>query len=92
MPRDVSVQNITGFGKMVPDATWRVLSVTASGNEVTVRSEASGTPVGTFFGVPATGRSFRIMAIDMHEVSDGKVVRSYHLEDWAGAIRQITGK
>ena len=35
---------------------------------------------------------FKIMTIDIHEVKDGKIVQSYHVEDWARAIRQVSGK
>ena len=32
------------------------------------------------------------MSIDIHTVENGKIVTSYHIEDWAGAIRQLKGK
>ena len=31
------------------------------------------------------------MTLDIHEVSDGKIVTTYHMEDWARAIRQLSG-
>ena len=43
-------------------------------------------------GVPATGRRFDIMAIDIHTVEDRQIVTSYHVEDWHGAIQQLEGK
>jgi hypothetical protein len=39
----------------------------------------------------ASGKNFKIMAIDVHTVEDGKIKRTYHLEDWAGAMRQLSG-
>ena len=62
------------------------------GETVIVRSRATGTPKGPFFGVDGQGRSFDIMAIDIHTVENGKITRSYHVEDWAGALRQLSGK
>ncbi|MGH6962005.1 MAG: ester cyclase [Dongiaceae bacterium] len=59
------------------------------GNRYVVRGRATGTPVKPFFGVDAGGRSFDIMSIDIHTVENGKIVRSYHVEDWAGALRQL---
>ena len=48
-----------------------------------------GRPTGKFFGVePKAG--FEIMTIDIHEVRGGKIVKSYHVEDWARAIRQVS--
>lgn len=60
------------------------------GNFVTVRSRATGTPVAPFFGVDGEGRRFDILTIDIHELEDGVIVRSYHVEDWAGALRQLS--
>ena len=62
------------------------------GNTVIVRSRAAGTLVGPFFGVDGQGRSFDIMTIDIHTVEDGKIPRSYHVEDWAGALQQLSGR
>jgi hypothetical protein len=54
-----------------------------------VRGEATGTPVQPFLGVQPTGKSFRTMSIDVHTVKRGKIVRTYHLENWTVAIRQL---
>lgn len=77
--------------QMVPDLTWEIKSVSVTDkNEIVVRGEGSGTPVGeSFFGQPVTGKSFRIMSIDVHAVKDGKVVTSHHIEDWFRAMAQL---
>lgn len=62
------------------------------GDKVVVRSRATGTPNGPLFGVDGKGKSFDILTIDIHTVEDGKIVRSYHLEDWAGALQQLKSK
>ncbi len=54
-----------------------------------VRGEVSGTPAGDLFGVAHTGKSFRIMAIDIQTVQDGKISRTYHLENWISAVGQL---
>jgi hypothetical protein len=41
--------------------------------------------------VAPTGKSFHIMTIDIHELSNGKIVKSYHLEDWSTAVKQLLG-
>jgi hypothetical protein len=53
--------------------------------------EGSGTPSGTFLGIPGSGKHFKIMTIDVHTVEDGKIKRAYHVEDWAGVMRQLSG-
>lgn len=91
-PRDKTAAAIAGFGKAVPDLKWEIKEVLVSGDRVVVRGEATGTPAGAFMGVPHGGKSFRIMSIDIHTVVDGKLARSYHIEDWMGAVRQLSAK
>jgi len=56
---------------------------------VIVRGEVTGTPAGELFGVPHTGKSFKIMAIDIQTAKDGKIAKTYHLESWLVAVRQL---
>ena len=63
-----------------------------TGDRVIVRGEAIGTPAGDFMGVPFGGKSFKLMSIDVHTIADGKLTRSYHLEDWMGAVRQLSAQ
>ena len=86
---------IAGIGqrlKSVPDLKWEIKEILVSGNQVTVRGEATGTPAGEFMGAPHSGKSFKLMSIDVHTLEDGKMVRSYHIEDWLGAVRQLSAK
>ena len=90
--REAFIGQVGGFGKLIPDLNWEVQSMHADENSVTVRSRATGTPVKPFFGVDGQGRSFDIMTIDVHMMENARIVRSYHVEDWAGALRQLSGK
>ncbi len=90
--RDGFVAQVGGFGKLIPDLKWEIKDVMVDGNRIIVRSEASGTPVGPFFGVPPSGKSFRIMTIDIHTIKDGKAITAHHVEDWASALRQLSAK
>ena len=61
-----------------------------TGNQVVVRGEGSGTPAGDFMGVPHSGKSFSVLSIDIHTIENGKMVgKTYHVEDWLGATRQL---
>jgi predicted ester cyclase len=90
--REEFIQQVIGFGKGIPDMAWNIKEVLVAADRVIVRSEATGTPAGVFFGVPHGGKSFKIMAIDIHTVKDGKLVTAYHVEDWATAMRQLSAK
>ncbi len=83
---------LTGTIQAVPDLQWRISEVLSAGDRVVVRGEGSGTPAGEFFGVPFTGKAFSIMSIDIHTIRDGRIQTTFHLEDWAGALRQLTGQ
>jgi len=87
--RDQFTQQLQYFGKLIPNLTWKIEEVIESGNRFIVRGRASGVPAAEFFGVSPTGKSFEIMSIDIHTVEGGKISRSYHVEDWAGALKQL---
>lgn len=90
--RENFLAQMGGMAKLVPDLNWAIEDMFEDDDKVVVRSRATGTPSGPFFGVDGQGRSFDIMTIDVHELEDGRIVRSYHVEDWAGALRQLSGK
>lgn len=60
-----------------------------SGDKVVVRSTIEGTQAGDFAGFPSKGRPFKTMAIDIHQFKDGKVVKTWHIEDWLGGLFQM---
>ena len=80
---------LQGFGKLIPDLTWKIEELFEAGDRIIVRGRASGTPTGDFMGVPASGKRFEVMSVDIHTLDVGKIVRTHHVEDWAGAIRQL---
>src|SRR5246127_3543997 len=90
--RDHSIRVVGGFAKSIPDMKFDIKEVLVSGDRVIVRGEVAGTPAGDLFGVPHTGKSFRIMAIDIQTIQDGKIARTYHLENWLSALRQLREK
>jgi predicted ester cyclase len=90
--RDEVVAGIGARLASIPDLKWQIKEVLVSGNQVIVRGEATGTPAGEFMGAPHTGKSFKLMSIDVHTLEGGKMIRSYHIEDWIGAVRQLTAK
>lgn len=90
--RDAFLGQMGGFAQLMPDLDWSVQAMHQDGNVVTVRSRATGTPVAPFLGVDGEGRSFDILTIDIHELEDGKIARTYHVEDWATALQQLSGQ
>lgn len=56
------------------------------GNKVVVRSTITATQKGEFATVPASNKPIKIMAIDIHELCNGKVVKTWHVEDWLNGL------
>lgn len=83
-------KQLAGFAQLVPDLEWKIEEILQVGNRFVVRGRASGTPKGPFFGVDGKGKGFTIMSIDIHEVRDGQIIRAFHVEDWATALRQLS--
>lgn len=83
------------LGQMIPDLKWEIKGVYITPkNEVIIRGEATGTPAGdNFMGNPIPGgKSFKFMSIDIHELRDGKIAKTYHVEDWLDAVRQVAAQ
>lgn len=79
------------FWKLIPDLRWDIQEVIVSGDRVVVRSIASGSPNGEFFGMSLDGsKSFRIDTIDIHTMKDGKIAEVHHVEGWATALQQLS--
>lgn len=87
--REAFLGQLGFFGKLIPDLKWEIKELMVDGDRITVIGEGSGTPADAFFGVPHSGKSFKIMAIDVHTVKNGKLVSVHHVEDWAGAMQQL---
>lgn len=89
---DQFVPRLAQLQQAVPDLVWTVHDVLVAGDRIVVRGEGAGTPVAPLFGAPVTGVSFRILSIDIHVVEDGRIARTHHLEDWAGALAQLSAQ
>jgi predicted SnoaL-like aldol condensation-catalyzing enzyme/predicted ester cyclase len=88
--RDQLAEVFKTLGRAVPDLRWAIKEVLPIGNRVVVRGEMSGTPTGPLFGTKPTGKSFRSMSIDVFTVSNGKLACAYHVENWVGALQQLS--
>jgi len=72
-----------------PDLTIRIDEVLQAGDKVVVRSEIAGTQRNAFMGFAAKQRRMSIQAIDIHQFKDGKIVRTWHTEDWMTGFHQL---
>jgi ketosteroid isomerase-like protein len=84
--RETSIKVVSNFKTTIPDMKFDIKEVLVAGDRVIVRGEVTGTPSGELFGVPHSGNSFRIMAVDIQTVRDGKIAKTFHMENWLSAI------
>ena len=90
--RDTSIKVVGNFANSIPDMKFEIKEMLVAGDRVIVRGEVSGTPAGDLFGVPHTGKGFRIMAIDIQTIKGGKIARTFHMENWLSALGQLRAK
>ncbi|SEP63403.1 ester cyclase [Microlunatus flavus] len=80
---------IAAFRHAMPDYAVTHEDVIVQGDKVAVRNTVSGTHQGAFVGVQPTGRRIEMRTMDVHQVRDGKIVATWHLEDFAGLMAQL---
>ncbi|HWK93022.1 MAG TPA: ester cyclase [Luteimicrobium sp.] len=63
--------------------------VLVDGDRVAVRTLTSGVHSGELLGVEGTGKRIEFRATDVHRLRDGRVVQTWHLEDYFGIALQL---
>ncbi len=79
----------TMFRSAFPDLKATVVEMLQDGDKVITRSRWTGTHEGDFMGIPPTGRSFDMSAIDIVEFKDGKGIGHWGITDIAGMMEQL---
>ena len=77
------------FRAAFPDLSWQIDFILADGEFVVGRWTASGTHLGAWAGVEATGKPMRFSGINVFRVSDGKVVEIWNHRDDLGLMQQL---
>ncbi|MGK5678309.1 ester cyclase [Actinoplanes sp. URMC 104] len=81
---------IAVFRRAMPDYDVKHEDLVVGGDRVAVRNTVSGTHQGAFLGHEPTGRRIEMRTMDIHQVRDGRIVTTWHLEDFAGLMAQLT--
>ena len=90
LTRDQLADVFRTLGSAVPNLRWTIKDIQTFGDQIVVRGEATGTPERELFGAKPTGKSFKTMAVDLFSVKNGKLASAYHVENWVGALQQIS--
>jgi predicted ester cyclase len=90
---DGFIKHAKDFANMFSDLKGKPSHILIDGDLVFVRSDLEVTHSGTVFGIPATNKRIEIKAFDLHHFNkDGKIDKTWHLEDFWGAYSQIKSK
>ncbi len=74
----------------MPDVQWTVEEVIAEDNKVVVRFTMRGTQTNPFMGMPATGKSICVTAMNIYEFNDeGLIVHEHGLPDLFSLLGQL---
>ena len=77
------------FRAAFPDMHAEINDLIVEGDKAVLRTTMSGTHTGDFMGIPPTGKSFSIDAIDIMRFENGRAVEHWGLTDDAGMMRQL---
>jgi steroid delta-isomerase-like uncharacterized protein len=80
---------MTSFTTAFPDAQIAVEASIAERDVVVSRWTISGTHLGNFLGVPASGRQISMQGIDFSRVVDGKIAEHWAQFDVMAVMQQI---
>jgi steroid delta-isomerase-like uncharacterized protein len=72
-----------------PDLKWTVEDIRAEGDTVAVRFSMTGTHLGPFAGVAATGKAIRSESMTFYRLSHGRIVEERAQLDMLGMLRQM---
>lgn len=80
---------VRAFVAAFPDIKIIVHEIIGGSGRAAVRAEITGTHKGEWFGVPPTGTAFRMPIHEFHQIRDGQITHTWHLEDWFGWLVQV---
>lgn len=73
----------------MPDFHTEILELVAEGDMVVARIKMTGTHMGDFYGIPATGRRVDFSGMYMVRIENGKIVEHWGEEDGISLLHQL---
>ena len=72
-----------------PDIQWTLEEMVAENDKVAARFIMKGTHQGAFSGVPPTGKSIKVQAMNLYRFSNSKITEEYGQPDLLALLQQI---
>jgi steroid delta-isomerase-like uncharacterized protein len=72
-----------------PDVQWTLEELIVEGDRVAARFTMRGTHLGSFLGVPPSGKTIEVKAVNFYRFADGQIVEEHGQPDLLGLLQQI---
>ncbi|MBS7564776.1 ester cyclase [Mucilaginibacter sp. Bleaf8] len=79
---------VQGFAQAFPDVSITIHEIFGTHERASVRAEISFTHSSEFMGIAPTHQKVTIALHEFHHLKDGKVTKTWHLEDWLSMLLQ----
>ncbi|WP_153065615.1 ester cyclase [Xanthomonas campestris] len=86
---DVIRNYLQGLKNSFPDFTWTIEQMLAEGDRVAVMNRVSGTHLGDFGGIAATGNQVDFLAFQIYRIQDRKLAEHWEVADFATFHSQL---
>ena len=80
---------VEGWKTFSPEGRMTILRIVAEGDLVTVLWKGEGVNTGEGNGLPATGKPFKVTAMTMFRLSEGKIVEEWSVFDNYAFLSQL---
>jgi predicted ester cyclase len=80
---------IREFVAAFPDVQITIHDMVQEPGKIGVRAEITGTHQGVLFGIAPTGKKVSFRLHEFHQVADGRLITTWHMEDWFGVFQQL---
>lgn len=77
------------FRTVFPDLVWHIDDLIAEGDKVVARTTMRGTHLGSFFGVPPSGKTVEMTGVHILRIADGRIIEHWGNNDDLGLMRQL---
>lgn len=87
------IEGVKAFFTMMftafPDMHFTIRQQLAEGDQVATHKTFFGTHLGTFIGIPPTGKQVSIEAMDIFTISEGKIIDHWSVGDFLSMLQQL---
>jgi steroid delta-isomerase-like uncharacterized protein len=80
---------LAAYWQAFPDLRFIAEHVIADGNQLAIFWRATGTHLGPFLNIPATGHRIEVQGAGHHILRDGRIMQSLYIWDTAGLLRAL---